>query len=231
MLTRRSAPSSIGINGSIRHRARHLAPWLPIAGICAFVVLYFCAATVFPGGSESAHLARGYSHRANYWCDLLRHVSASGEANPGRSLAVVATLILPLSLIPFWIQISVLFRRSLWSKRVVQAAGSTSMVLSILIVTPHHDFVVNVSAILGFVAVVVAMVNLARSKQGLLIGIACAAMILGVTNYLMWQTGSLLWLMPMVQKAAFVAFFVWIIATSLAIRRGVAGRGDSQADG
>ena len=58
-----------------------------------------------------------------------------------------------------------------------------------------------------------------KQRRVVLNGAASLAMILGVANYLMWQTGKYLGLMPMVQKAAFASFFVWIVATTIAIRR------------
>jgi hypothetical protein len=95
------------------------------------------------------------------------------------------------------------------------------MVLSTLVFTSLHDLVINVASILGFVAVVTTILGLVGRKRRALVQVALLSMSLAMTNYLMWQTGSLLWMMPMVQKAAFTSFFFWIIATSHAVRRSI----------
>ena len=61
-----------------------------------------------------------------------------------------------------------------------------------------------------------------KRRRAALNTIAVLSMILGVTNYLMWQTGKFLRVMPLVQKAAFVSFFIWIVVATLAIRRALA---------
>ncbi len=212
--------SSVAMKNRVSHVARLWAAWLPVAGVSAFIALYLYAASMYPGGTQAHHELHGYSHLSNYWCDLLHRVSYSGEINRGRSFAVLATIILPLSLIPLWLQVSVLFRDGSGLRRLVRVTGPASMVLSTLVFTSVHDFAINVASILGFVAVMTTMLSLSgRKRRAVLNGVALLSMILGVTNYLMWQTGKFLWVMPLVQKAAFASFFVWIVATAMAIRR------------
>lgn len=212
--------SSVAMKRRGPHVARLWAAWLPAAGVGAFIALYLYAASMYPGGTQAHHEIHGYSHLSNYWCDLLDRVSYSGDINRGRPFAVLATIILPLSLIPLWLQVSVLFRDGSGLHRLVQVTGSASMVFSTLVFTSVHDFAINVSSILGFVAVVATMLSLSgKKRRAALNGVALLSMILGVTNYLMWQTGKFLWVIPLVQKAAFASFFVWIVATTIAIRR------------
>jgi hypothetical protein len=212
----------------ILHVARVGASWLPVAGVGAFIALYWQAASMYPGGTRAHRESRGYSHLSNYWCDLLDRVSYSGSINHGRPFAVLATIILPVLLVPFWLQVPVLFRHGPGLRRLVQVVGPASMVISTLIFTSLHDFAINVASILGFVAVVATILGLVGKRRAALIGGALLSMILAMTNYLMWQTSIFLWMMPMVQKAAFAAFLTWIIATTCAIRRAftmdVAGR-------
>jgi hypothetical protein len=203
----------------IPHITRVGVSWLPVAGVGTFITLYWQAASLYPGGTRAHREIRGYSHLSNYWCDLLDRVSYSGSINHGRPFAVLATIILPVLLVPFWLQVPILFRDDPGLRRLVQATGPASMVLSTLIFTSLHDFAVNVASILGFVAVVATICGLVGKRCAALIGVALLSMIFATTNYLMWQTSTFLWMMPMVQKAAFASFFIWIIATTCAIRR------------
>ena len=201
----------------ISHPERVLAAWLPVAGIGAFIALYFYAASIYPGGTRLNHQIRGYSHLSNYWCDLLDSVSYSGNINRGRPFAIFATIILPLSLVPFWLQVTLLFQnRSVW-RSIVRIAGPASMLLSTLIFTSNHDLVINIASVLGFVAFMATMLGLAGMKRAVLVTLALVPAGLALANYIMWQTGLFLNAMPMIQKAAYASFFIWIIAGSCVI--------------
>jgi hypothetical protein len=193
--------------------------WVPVAGVAVFVVLYLHAASLYPGGTQFDRLTRGYSHTSNYWCDLLDRVSRSGEPNPGRPFAVAATILLPLSLVPSWLQAPLLLRVGPVSRRIMQIAGTASMLLAALVFTPMHDLVINIGAVVGAITFVALAVGLARARRTALFGAALVPVGFGVANYLMWQTGFLLQAMPVVQRAAYASSFLWIIAASSAIRR------------
>jgi len=201
------------------HVMRLWATWIPVAGIAGFIALYLYAASMYPGGTQSNHGTHGYSHLSNYWCDLLDGTAYSGDVNRGRPFAVLATIILPLSLVPLWLQVPVLLRDRAKSGRFVQVVGSTAMVVSTAIFSSLHDIVINVAAVLGFTAFAVTVLQLADTWHRALTAVARLSAILCMANYLMWLTGTFLWAMPLVQKAAFVAFFSWIVAMSCAIRQ------------
>jgi len=191
--------------------------WLPVIGIGAFIVLYLCAASMYPGGTRLDHHTRGYSHISNYWCDLLDNVSYSGRINRGRPFAILATIILPISLVPLWFQIQLLFCDGCIARWVVRIAGPASMMFSTLVFMPVHDLVINLASILGLVAFAATMQGLVGMRRITLVGIALVPTGLGIANYIMWQSGSYLSAMPIVQKASFVSFFIWIVAASWAI--------------
>jgi hypothetical protein len=203
----------------IPHEVEVRASWLPAGGVGAFLLLYFWAASLYPGGTRADHQTRGYSHLSNYWCDLLDHVSYSGAINAGRPFAVLATIIWPLSLVPLWLQVPMLFRHGPALRWLVRITGPASMLVWALVFTHFHDLVINVASILGFIAIVATILGLVGTKNRALVRVGLLPMSLAMTNYLMWQTGSLLWLMPLVQKAAFTSSFFWIVAASSAVRR------------
>ena len=200
----------------------HRLAWVPVAGVVASVMCYLYAASLYPGGTRADHTTRGYSHMSNYWCDLLDQVSYSGDVNAGRPFAVLATIVLPLSLIPLWIRAPLLFPEESSSRRIVRVTGPAAMVLSALVFTSLHDLVINVASVLGFICFVATTLGLARSRRLALAGLGLIPLGLGLVNWVMWQTGWLLEAMPAIQKMAYASFFAWVVATNRTIGRFVA---------
>jgi hypothetical protein len=190
--------------------------WIPILGVAVFVTLYFVAASLYPGGTRTDPTTRGYGHLTNYWCDLLDRVSYSGLPNPGYRYARLATISLPLSLMAFWLRLPRLFPTPERLARLVAIAGCLSMAVATLVFTVWHDLVIRVAGALGFSAFLAAELALVRTRRHGLAAIGFVAFGLAFANFLMWQNGWLLAIMPAVQKAAYASFFVWTIACSSA---------------
>jgi len=217
--TRGGSVAASVVKSSVVRVARAWAVWVPVAGVTTFTGLYFCAASLYPGGSRATPKSIGYSHLSNYWCDLLRQVTQSGAVNPGRPYAVLATFVLPLSLIPLWILMPTLFRERTRYRQWVRGLGSTAMLAATAVFSRWHDLAVNLTASLGLAAVVLTLLALDRREHRWIVGVAVVASLLGITNYAMWQSQLLLWAMPAVQKAAFLSFFAWFFLCCGAIRR------------
>lgn len=197
--------------------ARAWVVWVALTGIGAFIALYFYAASVYPGGTRSDYRIQGFSHFSNYWCDLLEHVAFSGDTNPGRPFAILATVMLPLSLVPFWLQVPVLFRSGSVLQPLVRIAGPASMVFSTLIFSARHDLAINLASVFGFIAFTTTMLGLAAMRRAALVGISLVPLGLAAASYVMWQAGDFHGVMPMVQKMAFASFFIWIAAAGRTI--------------
>lgn len=192
--------------------------WVPLGGVFAFLGLYLCATALYPRAAL-ADASAGYPHLHSYWCDLLRAVSPSGQPNPGRPLALLATLILPLSLVPFWLSVPRLFESSSRAGLLVRVSGCAAMVGATLVWTPLHDHVLNVVAACGFTAWTATLLGVDRERHGALVWGAAVAGALTLTNYALWATQHWVELIPAVQKFAFLALFVWIGQSCAAIRR------------
>jgi hypothetical protein len=195
--------------------------WIPVLGVLLFLALYFIAASLYPGGTRTDHATRGYGHLSNYWCDLLDRVSYSGLPNPGYPFALIGTVVLPLSLISFWVRLPHLFRATVISGRIVAIAGPLAMLAATLIFTAWHDLTIRIAVGLGFSAFISAELGLARSERPGLALLGLFPLALGLTNFAMWQSGELLVIMPAVQKAAYASFFVWVVVCSLTPNRKV----------
>lgn len=202
--------------------------WLPLVGIALFLILYLASARLYPGGTKLDPGAAGYSHLSNYWCDLLREASYSGHPNPGRPLAVAATVLLPLSLLPFCLKLAALAKGAL-SRRLVAAGGSLAMLLATLVFTPLHDLAINLAAPLGLLAFLLALRGLLRAGQRRLVLLAGFALAAATLNWLLWQTATLLTWLPLVQRLAYASFFSWVVATVLWANRPMASRSETRS--
>jgi hypothetical protein len=76
-----------------------------------------------------------------------------------------------------------------------------------------HNAAVRVAGLLGTVAFASTMFAIPKMR-------AASAVLLGivVANYLVWETGFGLWLLPLAQKVAFAGVLAWIVALSLQVR-------------
>lgn len=193
---------------------RTVARWLPVAGVVSFVAAYCYAAARYPGGSRLDHHTVGYHHLANYWCDVLDGVTYSGAPNPGRPVALAATIAFPLSLIPLWWTLPQRFDSHVTLRRVVRAGGVVTMGASTLIFTSLHDRAIHLASAVGLVTLLALVVALWRTGRGDLSQGGLIAASLGVANYALWASGSGGALLPGTQKLAYAAFLIWVLQLS-----------------
>ena len=190
----------------------------PIVTTIAFPLLYALSAMLYPGGTRSDPTVIGFSFRDNYWCDVLDRTTYGGKPNPAAPIALAATLLLALGLAALWWNAAVLYPEARRRAVVVRAAGLVSCVAAPLIATPYHDLAINIASALGALAFVATM-SAVRARQGWhLVGLGLLALILSATNYAMWRTRWALSAMPLVQKAAFMAFLAWVLAFAFRVR-------------
>lgn len=191
--------------------------WLPTAGVLAFTILYFVAASLYPGGTWQDRNLEGYHHFSNYWCDLLRPVSHSGRVNQARPIALLATVSFPLSLIPFWLALPKLFQARSWLARWVAVGGCLAMLSATMVFLPFHDQAIKLGALVGFSALLGALLGLWRAGQKLLVGLGGLFLVAGGVNYFMWQERLMPLVTPAVQKVAISTFLLWVFLTSVEI--------------
>jgi hypothetical protein len=63
------------------------------------------ASMLYPGGSQADLQSVGYDWIHNYWCNLMNDQAMNGQSNPAKPFAVVAMVILCLSLLVFFIAV------------------------------------------------------------------------------------------------------------------------------
>ena len=189
--------------------------WLPLVGVTVFLVAYGYAASVYPGGTRQDAHTVGYHHLANYWCDLLDAVAYDGRPNPGRPVALAATVMLPLALAPLWFSLPALFgavdRRSRALAAVVRGAGVVALCAAALVFTSWHDRAINIGAAAGSVAGIAALAGLVRGRQWMLASGGVLAAAAATLNYALWSTGLAPDVTPIAQKGAYVVILAWTV--------------------
>jgi hypothetical protein len=195
---------------------------IPAFSVGAFACLYALSAWLYPGGTKDDPTRIGFSLVDNYWCDLLDATTRGGHHNPGRPVAFAAMIVLCTGLSVLWWTVPALFPDARWRGWLVRSAGLASAVLTPFVGTPWHDLAIDVAGLLGVVAfgaTVSATGSCGGRVSTLLAG---STLVLALTNFIVWQTGAGIRVLPLIQKAAFAALLCWIVFIS----RRVAGRGE-----
>ena len=185
--------------------------YLPIIGILIFMALYIFAASLYPGGSQADLYSVGFDWMNNYWCNLMNEVAMNGEINPARPYAIVAMIILCLSLALFFILFAQTFVKHIIWKRIIQWFGVLSMIAAIFIFSAYHDLMTIISSLLGFWAVIGIIRSIYKSSlTGYKITGAICIVLLIINNYI-YYSHHFLALLPLIQKITFAIVLVWIM--------------------
>lgn len=185
--------------------------FFPSFGIFIFIGLYIYAASLYPGGSQANVDSIGFDWINNYWCNLLNKKGINGAFNLGRFPAIVANIILCISLMIFFIQFSTSFvQHQLW-KIMISYCGSVSMIFGIFIFTDYHDLMTTLSSLFGVFAVVgiIREVYLSRLVIYKITGLFCVFLLI-LNNYI-YYSEHLIEILPFLQKITFAIVLSWII--------------------
>jgi len=192
---------------------------MPVLGFLLFLTLYILAASRYPGGSDADKTAAGFSWQNNYWCELLAEESQNGQLNMARPVAIIAMVVLVISLIIFWYHIPGLFTPRKIGSGVIRYSGICSMLVLPVMLTGFHDRVINLASLLGCIAIIVLIANLYRHKMFLLFyfGILCL-LLCGVNNYV-YYTAHFMHYLPVIQKISFLLFLFWFALLTVKLYR------------
>jgi len=180
----------------------------PFIGIILFLVLYVTATRYYPGGSQADHYAAGFSWINNYWCNLLNENAINGQANHARPIALLASGVLALSLVIFWINFSIYSGFNKLARTVIQASGIMSMALAIFLFSSYHDMVVNLATVAGLIPLTATFIGLFRLQWKILYWMGLFSLVLVALNSVLYYGGMLRFL-PLVQKFSFLYFLCW----------------------
>jgi hypothetical protein len=182
---------------------------LPVMGICLFIILYFIAAFLYPGGSEINRLANRFSWMHNYWCDLMDTHAENGKQNAARPIAIIAMSVLCLSIGIFWYFVPRLFTFKPYSKKIIQYTGMMSMGMIVLLQADYHDTVINIAGILGVIAITGTLTGLYKIRLYKLLALGLLCLFLCLLNNYIYYTKNWIWYLPIIQKISFFFFLLW----------------------
>ena len=190
---------------------------LPVAGMGLFLFFYILAAMNYPGGSYALPNQKGFSFWNNYLCDLLDSYAINGEPNSSRSFAALALLILCISLILLWFYLPRLFPVKSINQRIMCVAGIASLGVVFLLPFGEHDVIVKIAGCIGVLALITSFVELYKIGyyKLLLWGIFC--LIIFLVNYYVYETGSFIHALPVIQKITFLGCISWFILLDISI--------------
>jgi hypothetical protein len=202
------------------HKEKNIWVLTPIFGTILFVVFYFVATLLYPGGSQVDRNAVGFSWVNNYWCNLLNKNAIDGQLNPAKPVAMTGMFILCLTLSFFWL----LFPRHInigkFAKLTVQISGTLSMIIAFFLFTDiNHDLVTNLASFFGFIATVGTFIGLYKNKwYGLFFFGLLNILLVGLNNYVYYTKGLIIYL-PVIQKISFATFLIWVCCIDINLYR------------
>lgn len=182
---------------------------VPLYGIGIFILLYLIAAYLYPGGSQADQFSKGFSWLNNYWCDLLHDKAKNGMKNQAKPFAIVAMVVLCVSLSAFWSAIPYHLSSKKSTQLAIQCTGIASMVIALFLFTSYHDMVINISSALALVSMIITLQLLFKKRMFLLFATGVFCLLLCALNNYVYYTAHLIVYLPVVQKISFLTFLLW----------------------
>jgi len=193
---------------------------LPTIGVLVSFGLLAAAAARYPGGTHLAADTVGYRWTENFLCPLFAPQALNGADNGARPFAIVALLLLCVSLGVLFFVIS----RSTDSRlhrKAIEIGGIGTAAYSMFVVTPIHDLVINIGFGFGAVALLAVghLMWLERRKGLLHWGLVVLAL-KGASAVSYYGNVCFDWL-PLLQKAGIVVGVGWLLAVRYRRRNAV----------
>ena len=192
---------------------------LPLGAMALFVVFYLLAAWRYPGGSWVEPGREGFSFRYNYLCDLLDTRAVGGAVNAGRYWARASLGVLCAGLCYLWVYLPALAGGPSWNRHLMRASALAALLTMVFLTAGTHDLTVRIAGVFGGLALVSAIAGLWQGGRRVLalFGAWCLAVFL--LNYALYETGSYLRALPLIQKVTFLSFIGWFAWLDLALYR------------
>ena len=192
---------------------------LPILGMGVFVLLYILAALNYPGGSWNDPATTQFSFWNNYLCDLLDEVAINGEMNSGRLYARAALGVLCISLLYLWAHLPFLFTRRNWNTVLMWLSGILAFIVTMLLSSGTHDLTVRIAGAFGSIALISAFAELRAAGFSGLMRFGWLCLFIFLVNYYIYETGSGIQSLPVIQKITFSCFLTWFVWLDVSLYR------------
>lgn len=194
---------------------------IPVLGMGIFILLYIIAALVYPGGSWSILNQHGYSFWNNYLCDLIDYYAVNGELNSARYIARSALVILCVGLIILWYYLPRLFFKKSINSMIMTIFGILALVTMLFLTIGTHDLIVRIAGVFGVIAFITTIIELFKNYFYRLFVIGLFCLFIFLVNYYIYETGTNLNALPIIQKITFLSFIFWFGYLNIALYRKV----------
>lgn len=192
-------------------------PYFPIVGMAIYIILFAYTATLYPGGSINEPLASSHSYFHNFLCDLMNPTAANGVENTARPFAIIAHLILSLTMISFFYILPEIFNHQNRNTMMVRGFGMFTMTVFIFMYTAYHDLIVTLTGVFGTVALVPFFIEVYRYNNQRLKQLAYLCYLMSLIVFISFQTKIGFYYLPFLQKITFVLDAIWVIWVSLIV--------------
>ncbi len=196
----------------------------PIVGMGMFILLYILAAWAYPGGSWNILSQHGFSFWNNYLCDLLDFYALNGEINNGRILARAGLFVLCISLIILWYHLPRLFSYKNVNLIIMKICGILALISILFLAIGTHDLIVRIAGVLGVITFIISFIELFKNSYYKLATFGILCLIIFLINYYIYETGSYLEALPLIQKITFLAYILWFGCLDIALYQSVNSR-------
>lgn len=190
---------------------------LPMIGMVLFVILYLIAATIYPGGSWKFPEATGFSFWNNYLCDLLDYYAINGQLNDARYVARTALGFLCAGLLLLWWYLPSFFPAGHISRTIMWISGILALGTTLFLSSGTHDTTVRIAGFFGLIAFMSLFIELYRIGLYRLFFFGLFCLIIFLVNYYIYETGSFIKGLPIIQKITFISFICWFTILNLAM--------------
>nr|WP_256470465.1 hypothetical protein [Robiginitalea marina] len=182
-----------------------------------FILGYLLAASRYPGGSWAFPGQDGFSWRHNYLCDLLDTRAVNGAVNTGRYWARGALVALCSALLLLWYHLPRLTGGAALSRRLMRVFGMAALGTTFFLSAGTHDLTVYIAGGLGTGAIALAIFGLWKGRRHFLAALGAWCFLIFLLNYVIYESGSFLRALPLIQKVTFSSFLIWLAGINLAL--------------
>ncbi|MBJ2173072.1 hypothetical protein JBL43_02405 [Aureibaculum sp. A20] len=191
-------------------------PYFPIFGLGLYLIVFYFAASAYPGGSYNYPNANnGYSFSNNFLCDAMNPITESGAINNARPIAIISHLILSLTMISFFYILPKVFNEKNRNTQLITYFGIASMTALLFMFTPYHDLMVTFTGVLGTMAMIPLFIELRRFKNKGLKRLMYFCFTLSIIVFLSFQTKIGFYYLPFLQKITFAIDTWWVVSSCL----------------
>ena len=198
---------------------RTLFHFTPVIGIVLYAIIYSYAVTFFPGGSASYPNAIGFSYMHNLLCDAMDYKTIANVINPARPIAGFGHVILSIAMIIFFYLLPKVFTKPPKHKKIIRVFGMISMISFIFLSSNYHDFMVNVTAFFGTIAMFFYLYHLRKMDNTAYKIVAFVSFGMSFLVFLSFVTKVGIYYLPAFQKITFLADVVWVLYTCFIIHK------------